>query len=65
MKVRFLTDRSDGIESGQVVDLDPAEAERVITAGGGVPVHAPKRKRPTTASAKPAGRDPLTEGSPP
>lgn len=58
MKVRFLTDRSDGIEAGDIVDLDPAEAERVIASGAGVPAEQPKRgkrRAPETPDSPPAG----------
>lgn len=54
MRVRFLTDRTDGIEAGDIVDLDPAEAERVIASGGGVAVTRPK-KRGETPDRPPMG----------
>jgi len=56
MKVRFLVCRSDGVDVGDVVDLDPAEAERVIASGAGEPA-TPKRtkRRAETETQPPAG----------
>lgn len=48
MKVRFLTDRTDGIEAGDIVDLDPAEAERVLRSGAAEPIKPARGKRGQT-----------------
>jgi len=58
MKVRFLTDRSDGIEAGDVVDLGAAEAKRVIASGAGEPVPTStrsQRRRTENHQQNPAG----------
>lgn len=55
MKVRFLVNRSDGIEEGDVVDLDPAEAERVCASGAAEPLRRTKRRTTENHIQEPAG----------
>lgn len=54
MKIKMLTSRSDGLVAGDVVDIEDAEAIRMIEAGQAQPVREVAVER--AVKAKPVER---------